>query len=519
MGTLIAILGVLGTVTLGLAGYLISDGQKPLAFKCLIFGLVFYCIDAILIIVNHLNKTPFIPQPLFKKWARKNLPPKDTTKSPASNYPDNPKLRQAIIRLKALNQHMPNGDLSETYVNEYHALLDEAGTELQQDLAAFRIPQNELRRHVVNIGWEGAHDGWQVTESKELFCPPHVFRIALHGALNFIESFPPPKAERLETSAAKPKEIDAKPVTPDAQPDLDDKLRDAVGRLRSLKNRLPGGDIEEKYVLVYHQTLTEIKQDTGRDMGRFRIPPNELKPRMGKVEYSEEHYCERALFLSTIDRAINFLEIEPSNPQSGAIHQLPEGSKTKPEPPVLTPEAARAGDSYEPDKTAVEILKQISRGNAYQSEIANVLRVEPMEVSVRLAQLEQHDYVKIQRPENRAPYYQISPKGNEFLSKPVRLIPFPTRPAPRVLLYVNAHHPDDVDTAILLYMYEEDGPRLLEQISKKFGLNVHEARLRMNKLRAGGYVSQDVDPLQRREQYRLRDEGVEYILWIKPNDA
>jgi DNA-binding MarR family transcriptional regulator len=428
MGTLIAILGVLGTVALGLAGYLVSDGQKPLAFKCLIFSLVFYSIDAVLILVNHLNKTPITPQPLFKESARKNQPPIDTTKSPASIHPNNPKLRQAIIRLKALSQHLPKDDLSETYVNDYHALLDVAGAELQQDLTAFRIPQNELRRHVVNIGWEGAHDGWQVTESKELFCPPQVFRIALHGVLDFIESCPPPKGERLETSAEKPKELEAKPVAPEPQPDTADKLRDAT--------------------------------------------------------------------------------------------QQPSGTnKTKPEPPGLTSEAPQAGDSYNPDKTAVEILKQISRGNAYQSEIANVLRVDPLQVSVRLAQLEQHDYVRIRRPKNRAPYYQITPKGNEFLNQPVRLIPFPTRPAPRVLLYINAHHPDDVDTAILLYMYEEDAPRLLEQISKKFGLNIHEARLRMNRLTAGGYISQVIDPLQRREQYRLRDEGVEYVLWIKPNDA
>lgn len=81
MRTLIAILGVLGTVAFGLAGYLISDGQKELAFKFLVFSLIFYGVDAVLIIADHLNKTPYAPSTLFKKSARKSLPPKDPSAS------------------------------------------------------------------------------------------------------------------------------------------------------------------------------------------------------------------------------------------------------------------------------------------------------------------------------------------------------------------------------------------------------------------------------------------------------
>jgi DNA-binding PadR family transcriptional regulator len=110
------------------------------------------------------------------------------TSSNSKKYPDNPNLRQALIRLQVLNDHLPTEDLSQTYINDYHALLDAVQTEINQDLAPFHIPQRELVRHISNISWEGAYKGNQISYGKELYCPSTVFRIALSGALHFIDS-------------------------------------------------------------------------------------------------------------------------------------------------------------------------------------------------------------------------------------------------------------------------------------------------------------------------------------------
>lgn len=183
---------------------------------------------------------------------------------------------------------------------------------------------------------------------------------------------------------------------------------------------------------------------------------------------------------------------------------------------AMQPSKLQTANDYRPDETAIKILSKIEKDIVWESELARELKLEPAQVSSSLRLLEKYGFIRLHPPGERGPYYQLTPKGRGFLNKPVRNIPFPTREAPRVLRYFNAYHPDDLENAILLYMYEEDTPRLLEQIADKYGLNIHEARLRMNRLKDGGYVYQSLDHSQRRQQYGLRAEGVEYALWLKP---
>jgi len=99
------------------------------------------------------------------------------------------------------------------------------------------------------------------------------------------------------------------------------KLRKALALLQSLADELPPrGDIEEKYVNLYHATLADIQNETGHDLNYFSIPPTELErhitsipgPRIGRhgggePTYSKVRYCDRARFMIGFKGAVNFI--------------------------------------------------------------------------------------------------------------------------------------------------------------------------------------------------------------------
>lgn len=103
----------------------------------------------------------------------------------------------------------------------------------------------------------------------------------------------------------------------------DMKINKALAQLQALRDELPAGDIEEKYVDLYHASLIDIQDEIGQDLSYFRIPPEELKhhvsgrmraPRIGGrpstgggISYSTERYCDRARFLIALKGAINFI--------------------------------------------------------------------------------------------------------------------------------------------------------------------------------------------------------------------
>lgn len=97
-------------------------------------------------------------------------------------------------------------------------------------------------------------------------------------------------------------------------------LRKALSLLDSFTTQLPEADIEEKYVKMYHQLLSDIQNETKHDLSYFFIPPEELKPtdtagtnapfrRQGRSEsrFSEERYCDRARFLIALKGVVNFI--------------------------------------------------------------------------------------------------------------------------------------------------------------------------------------------------------------------
>lgn len=385
MKTVATILGLVAAA-FGLTGaYFDARGKHDLGFKFYVFALFFTVAAVLFYAIDHLRRDSYKPLSLFKKAARNNRPPRNPVKSSAQ-HPDNPKLRQAIFRLIALSEHLPKDDLSETYVNDYHAQLDLIGAELRQDLTAFRIPQSELRRHVVGLGWEGAHDGWQVTESKEQFCPPEAFRIALSGALKFIESCPPPQTEQQIPSAKKPKELEVQAATSES-------------------------------------------------------------------------------------------------------------------PSLLTTSATSGTDAYRPDETAIEILKEISKGNGYESQITNVLKLTPAQARTSLASLEERHYIKLQSLENRASYYQLTNKGRDELNKPARTVPHPIA------------WPDALAIAVMVHIARAEYPDPARVLSKELNLDPIVIEHCLDKLLAHHYVDEDwLAPLRSQSRYRLSATGREFIV-------
>ncbi len=264
--------------------------------------------------------------------------------STSKKYPDNPKLRQAVIRLQALSDHLPTEDLSQHDINDYHALLDLIQVEIKEDLAPFHIPQGKLRRHISGIRWEGAYKGTQVSHGKEFFCPSAVFRIALSGALTFIET-------------------------------------------------------------CLHQ--------------------------------------------------------QPPQPQTSG-----------------TPQPA---NSYRPDEIAIHILNQIGQQNCYESQLASVLNAEPTEIRNSLRQLAEYGYIDLKRPASRAPYYQLTKKGNDELDKPIHIVPFPS----------GKTDPDETEIRILILLADSDCPPFLDSLSIALKLNSTIVQYHLTELVKREYLNVD----------------------------
>jgi len=99
-----------------------------------------------------------------------------------------------------------------------------------------------------------------------------------------------------------------------------EKLIEAYTRLRALKANLPDSySIEEKYVQEFHKILSILEQESGTSLSGFRIPLEELKPRVTSSNYltHETFYtdwpeCDRSYLMMRIDGVLGFFEIQMS---------------------------------------------------------------------------------------------------------------------------------------------------------------------------------------------------------------
>lgn len=90
-----------------------------------------------------------------------------------------------------------------------------------------------------------------------------------------------------------------------------------LAKLRSFADNLPNGDIEEKYVTIYHNLLSGFEDQLGHDLAEFRIPSAEVARRSaggatndyGEWEnyLTDEAFCDREIFLINLNGAVNFI--------------------------------------------------------------------------------------------------------------------------------------------------------------------------------------------------------------------
>ena len=103
-----------------------------------------------------------------------------------------------------------------------------------------------------------------------------------------------------------------------------DNIIRAYTRLIALKDHLPekGWGVKENYINDYHQIIDILSKETGTSLDEFKIPNGEINPRITSVwpsipslgqrsgqTFTDERYCERALFLSKIDAILSYFQI------------------------------------------------------------------------------------------------------------------------------------------------------------------------------------------------------------------
>jgi predicted ArsR family transcriptional regulator len=206
-------------------------------------------------------------------------------------------------------------------------------------------------------------------------------------------------------------------------------------------------------------------------------------------------------------RAVDPYRLTDKGIQFAIDNDLQDQPKPKePEAKINTPESGDAHHQtpspYKPDKTAIEILKQISKGICYEDELANALKLNPVEVRISLAILEMNDYIEFHHAGNRPPSYQLADKGIDFLHKPVRTVPFPSG---HDLI-------DETKTRILQYLATPNC-RADEQ-AMSVVLNLHPTRLQvhLSELAQHDYVAVDGVNEWFETIYRLTTKAKKFLI-------
>jgi hypothetical protein len=102
--------------------------------------------------------------------------------------------------------------------------------------------------------------------------------------------------------------------------DDDRKWHLAWAQLDAFQKNLPSL-VEEKHVAEFHDILKLLDEATGEDISAFRIPDEEVKPRItgilrpafsgrrpGHTSYSDKKYCDRNLMLRKIDAVYGYFK-------------------------------------------------------------------------------------------------------------------------------------------------------------------------------------------------------------------
>lgn len=395
MGNVFTILGIVAACAFAAGGLYLYFHNVDLAIKYFIAGGAISTLAVLLWLLDHAYR-----------WFSKRFVRRSAIEGSASvrTFPGNAKLRQALIRLQTLNDHLPEEDISEHDVNDYHALLDIVQSEIGHDLNAFRIPKNKMVRHFAGISWEGAYHGNQVHYSQELFCPRADFLIALRSALTFIDSCLPPRLTQ--------KEIKPETKAPEMGVPEPPQLQTSAAP-QPLESDTYQPDEMERRILAYL-----FKGTVNRDLGSIIRALNIASTEEAKFHLEQ---LVRHFYVNAPPRFRPSVRPNYSLRQKGREFVLQNNlhrEEVKPQPPEPQPLSPESAEVYKPDETAIKILKEISKGNGYESQIAEVLKLNAVQVSISLSLLNQHDFIELHQLENRGPYYRLTKKGVSRLDRP-----------------------------------------------------------------------------------------------------
>ncbi len=170
------------------------------------------------------------------------------------------------------------------------------------------------------------------------------------------------------------------------------------------------------------------------------------------------------------------------------------------DPPQLLQAPQRSEPTeYEPDKTAIQVLVKIEQGVCHESELARELKLEPSQVNNSLRLLEQHDYVRLVRPEGHGHYYQITQKGIDRLNRPNYKVPPPSG------------NLDPVLENILRLLAKPNFLPYAEEVARYLDISEQRSLLYLSKLEKKGLIHSTYFYTGQPTAYSLTDEGRQYL--------
>lgn len=107
-------------------------------------------------------------------------------------------------------------------------------------------------------------------------------------------------------------------------------LNSIWAQMKSFREHLPTGDLEEKYVAMYHQYLRQLSNLTDYDLTDYFIPDDEVRRRwegsgynpetfQQEVFYSKESSCDREFLMMKLDAVLMFFLFEEQMPEKRPI--------------------------------------------------------------------------------------------------------------------------------------------------------------------------------------------------------
>jgi hypothetical protein len=133
--------------------------------------------------------------------------------------PDEKQWRLAQSRLDALRNNIPNS-IDEERVKEYHFIVEALEAGSGKDLAAFRIPDNEMKPGVAGA-WKGTRrKPGRVTYIKKRYCDDGFFRRQVEALSSYVQTVAPPSRKM-----AYDPDYHALTDMPDGSPKPDDSAR------------------------------------------------------------------------------------------------------------------------------------------------------------------------------------------------------------------------------------------------------------------------------------------------------